>query len=64
MYQHKLEMSSNHKNSFTLLENAEEIIHSDEKQRNENKKELEGDVVHLRQPLVWIDLEMTGKYLI
>ncbi|KAL4527607.1 hypothetical protein Ndes2526B_g08715 [Nannochloris sp. 'desiccata'] len=28
--------------------------------KNEIRKELEGQVVHLSQPLIWIDLEMTG----
>jgi hypothetical protein len=57
--------AADRKNSFAALENAEEIIEanaSDEKQKNENKKKLEGDKVHLKQPLIWIDLEMTGKY--
>lgn len=55
-------MRADRKNSFAALENAEEIMARDEEQKNEIRKELEGQVVHLSQPLIWIDLEMTGEF--
>lgn len=55
-------MNANGRNSFAALEDAEEIIKSAEEQKNENKKEKEDQVVHLKHPLIWIDLEMTGKH--
>lgn len=49
-------------NPFDALEDAEEIIARDEEQKNENTNGKEDQVTHLRQPLIWIDLEMTGEF--
>jgi len=54
-------MNADRKNSFAVLEIAEEIIVKDEEQKNETTSEREEQIAHLRQPLIWIDLEMTGK---
>ena len=54
-------MSADRKNFFAALVNADEIIAKHEEQNTESKKESEKQIGHLRQPLIWIDLEMTGE---
>ena len=56
-------MDAHHSNSFAALDNADEIIASAELQKNEKKQESKDQLVHLKQPLIWIDLEMTGQKL-
>lgn len=52
---------SPHRNFYAALGNSEalkELIASEEKEQNAKMPE---EIPHLQKPLIWIDLEMTGR---